>query len=79
MREINIAGTVLGGGNTLFMIAGPCVIESEDVVFYTAERLKKICKGFHANSKRNESKEIFRWVKHKDCDFPPVRHVKLDY
>lgn len=46
MREINIAGTVLGGGNTLFMIAGPCVIESEDVVFYTAERLKKICKGF---------------------------------
>lgn len=28
----------------LIIIAGPCVIESEDVVFESAERLKEICK-----------------------------------
>jgi AcrR family transcriptional regulator len=39
---------------------------------------KKICKGLHGNSKRNESKGIFRWVEHKDCDFRPVGHAKLD-
>lgn len=43
-REINIAGTKLGGNNPLFIIAGPCVIESEEIAFYTAERLKEICK-----------------------------------
>ncbi len=41
-KEINIASTKLGGGNPLFIVAGPCVIESEEVIFYTAERLKKI-------------------------------------
>lgn len=43
-REINIAGTKLGGNNPLFIIAGPCVIESEEIAFYTAERLKEICR-----------------------------------
>jgi 2-dehydro-3-deoxyphosphooctonate aldolase (KDO 8-P synthase) len=42
-KEINITSTKLGGGNPLFIVAGPCVIESEEVIFYTAERLKKIC------------------------------------
>ena len=42
-REITIAGAKLGGDNPLFIIAGPCVIESEDIVFHTAERLKTIC------------------------------------
>ena len=42
-KEIKIAGTKLGGDNPLFIIAGPCVIESRDIVFHTAERLKKIC------------------------------------
>lgn len=42
-KEINIANTRLGGNNPLFIIAGPCVIENENVIFYTAERLKKIC------------------------------------
>ncbi|MDI6890582.1 MAG: 3-deoxy-8-phosphooctulonate synthase [Thermodesulfovibrionales bacterium] len=45
-KEINIANTNLGGNNPLFIIAGPCVIESEDIVFSTTERLKEICKGF---------------------------------
>jgi len=43
--EINIADTKLGGNNPIFIIAGPCVIESEDIVFSTAERLQQICKG----------------------------------
>ncbi len=42
-REINIGDIKLGGTNPIFIIAGPCVIENEDVVFYTAERLKEIC------------------------------------
>lgn len=43
-REIPIGDTRLGGNNPLFIIAGPCVIENEDIVFYTAERLKEICR-----------------------------------
>jgi 2-dehydro-3-deoxyphosphooctonate aldolase (KDO 8-P synthase) len=42
-REISIANTKLGGNNPLYIIAGPCVIENEDIVFYTAEKLKEIC------------------------------------
>lgn len=42
-REISITNTKLGGNNPLYIIGGPCVIESEDIVFYTAERLKEIC------------------------------------
>ena len=43
ITEIDIGAGKLGGKNPLFIIAGPCVIESEDIVFNTAERLKKIC------------------------------------
>jgi 2-dehydro-3-deoxyphosphooctonate aldolase (KDO 8-P synthase) len=43
-KEINIANTKLGGDNPLFIIAGPCVIESEEIVFYTAEKLKETCR-----------------------------------
>jgi 2-dehydro-3-deoxyphosphooctonate aldolase (KDO 8-P synthase) len=42
-REIQIGGTTLGGNNPLLIIAGPCAIESQDVVFYTAGKLKEIC------------------------------------
>ena len=42
-KEIQIAHTKLGGNNPLFIIAGPCVIESEDIVFSAAKRLKEIC------------------------------------
>jgi len=38
-----IGNAVLGGGNPLSLVAGPCVIEDEDTVFYTAQRLKEIC------------------------------------
>jgi 2-dehydro-3-deoxyphosphooctonate aldolase (KDO 8-P synthase) len=42
-REIHIAGIKLGGENPLCIIAGPCVIESEDTVFSIAQKLKEIC------------------------------------
>ncbi|MGQ9569255.1 MAG: 3-deoxy-8-phosphooctulonate synthase [Thermodesulfovibrionales bacterium] len=42
-REISIAHTKIGGGSSLYIIAGPCVIESEDITFYTAQRMKEIC------------------------------------
>lgn len=44
-REIHIGNKKLGGANPLFIMAGPCVIESEDIVLSTAEKLKKICES----------------------------------
>ena len=42
-KEVNIVGIKLGGNNPPLIIAGPCVIESEDVTLRTAQRLKDIC------------------------------------
>jgi 2-dehydro-3-deoxyphosphooctonate aldolase (KDO 8-P synthase) len=42
--EIAISDRIaIGGGRPLVIIAGPCVIENEDVTFHTAERLREIC------------------------------------
>jgi len=41
-REINIHGIKIGGNNPLVLIAGPCVIESEQSTLETAARLKTI-------------------------------------
>ena len=41
-REITIGSLRLGGGNPLFLIAGPCVIESEAHARSMAERVAKI-------------------------------------
>ncbi len=41
-REISIGKVRLGGNLPLVLIAGPCVIESEDHAFLMAERLLKI-------------------------------------
>ncbi|TAL20994.1 MAG: 3-deoxy-8-phosphooctulonate synthase, partial [Nitrospirae bacterium] len=43
-REIAISGVKFGGGNYPLIIAGPCVIESEDIAFETARKLKELCK-----------------------------------
>jgi 2-dehydro-3-deoxyphosphooctonate aldolase (KDO 8-P synthase) len=40
--EISVGTLRLGGGNPLFLIAGPCVIESESHARTIAERVKKI-------------------------------------
>lgn len=41
--EIQVDTLNIGDGNLPVIIAGPCVIESEDVTFYTAGRLKSLC------------------------------------
>jgi 2-dehydro-3-deoxyphosphooctonate aldolase (KDO 8-P synthase) len=41
-REISLGALRLGGGNPLFLIAGPCVIESESHARTMAERVSKI-------------------------------------
>ncbi len=42
---MNLAGIDIGPASPFFLIAGPCVIESESVVFGTAERLGRICEA----------------------------------
>jgi 2-dehydro-3-deoxyphosphooctonate aldolase (KDO 8-P synthase) len=41
-REISLGGIRLGGGNPLFLIAGPCVIESEAHARKIAEQVARI-------------------------------------
>lgn len=41
-KIIDIGGTKIGGGGELLLIAGPCVIESEEIAFSTAEKLKEL-------------------------------------
>src|SRR5579863_10477479 len=41
-REISIGNFSIGGNQPLFLIAGPCVIESEGHAFMMAERLAAI-------------------------------------
>ena len=41
-REIPLGSLRLGAGNPLFLIAGPCVIESEGTRAMMAERVAKI-------------------------------------
>src|ERR1700680_2958522 len=41
-REISIGNIRIGGNQPMFLVAGPCVIESETHAFQTAERLVEI-------------------------------------
>lgn len=41
--ETIIKKFISGGHNPLLIIAGPCVIESEEITLHTAEKLKEIC------------------------------------
>lgn len=43
MREVSVRGAAIGGKNPLAIIAGPCVIENEEITFSTAQKLKAIC------------------------------------
>jgi 2-dehydro-3-deoxyphosphooctonate aldolase (KDO 8-P synthase) len=43
MNEVRIGEIRIGNGNPLVLIAGPCVIENEEVTLETARRLKEIC------------------------------------
>lgn len=44
-REISIDSIKIGAGRPLVLIAGPCVIESEEATLRNAERLLTICNG----------------------------------
>jgi 2-dehydro-3-deoxyphosphooctonate aldolase (KDO 8-P synthase) len=46
-KEIIIGDIAFGNNHPLFLIAGPCVIESEETTFYTAEKLKEISERFN--------------------------------
>jgi 2-dehydro-3-deoxyphosphooctonate aldolase (KDO 8-P synthase) len=43
LREITIGNITAGGNNPPLIFAGPCVIENEEIIFHTAQRLKEIC------------------------------------
>lgn len=45
MRDVIIDNIHVGDNHALLVIAGPCVIEDEDLTFYTARRLKEITSG----------------------------------
>lgn len=42
MRTIKVGNIKIGNANPLILIAGPCVIESEEIVMKTAEQAKEI-------------------------------------
>jgi 2-dehydro-3-deoxyphosphooctonate aldolase (KDO 8-P synthase) len=42
MREVKVGNIRVGAGNPLVLIAGPCVIESEQATLETAKRIKDI-------------------------------------
>ena len=42
-REVQVGSVSVGGKNPLALIAGPCVIEGEEHLLTTAERLQEIC------------------------------------
>lgn len=43
VKTIKIRNIKIGSGNPFVLIAGPCVIESEDSCLYHAKAIKKIC------------------------------------
>jgi 2-dehydro-3-deoxyphosphooctonate aldolase (KDO 8-P synthase) len=43
MEEVRVGEILIGKGNPLVLIAGPCVIENEEMIFTTAIKLKEIC------------------------------------
>jgi len=44
-REVTVGNLKIGGNRPLVLIAGPCVIESEEATLRAAERLMAICNG----------------------------------
>jgi len=50
VKEIKINSKVkIGGENPLFLIGGPCVIESEEHAFFLAREIKNICQQLSLN------------------------------
>lgn len=47
MKTIAVDSIAIGGNQPLVLIAGPCVVESRDLVLTTAEKIKEICARLH--------------------------------
>ncbi|HEX7402337.1 MAG TPA: 3-deoxy-8-phosphooctulonate synthase [candidate division Zixibacteria bacterium] len=45
--SVKIGDYVIGDGNKIALIAGPCVIESEEIVFTACEKIKEITSRHH--------------------------------
>lgn len=45
MKKVKVGSITIGGNNPLVLIAGPCVMESEDLVLKTADSIKKIAES----------------------------------
>lgn len=45
-KEVSVQSVTIGGRNPLTLIAGPCVVENRDMIFFTAEKVKKICEQY---------------------------------
>ena len=45
MQEIPIGSFSIGKGKPLALLSGPCVIETEDLALFSAEKLKKTCQS----------------------------------
>lgn len=43
MKQVKLKNIIWGSEDSFPIIAGPCVIENRDLVFRTAEKLKKVC------------------------------------
>lgn len=46
-KEIKISDTVTLGGRRLFLIGGPCVLESRDHAFRLAGEMSSVCRNLH--------------------------------
>ncbi len=42
-KEVNVLNVKIGAVSPLVLIAGPCVVENRDMIFFTAEKVKLIC------------------------------------
>jgi 2-dehydro-3-deoxyphosphooctonate aldolase (KDO 8-P synthase) len=42
-KTVAVQQIKIGAGNPLVLIAGPCVVENRDMIFFTAEKVKTVC------------------------------------
>jgi len=47
VKEVRVGNVKIGGTNPLVLIAGPCVVENREMIFYTAEKIKAVCEKHH--------------------------------
>lgn len=48
-KEIQVGNVTIGGNSPLTIIAGPCVLENEDVMLTTGREIKRICEKIGAS------------------------------